>query len=151
MNPDYQTTTQQGIPLTIGQQAAVEQLPFSQGIVTSEDAGFGSFLGIILSGVMLIAVLMTLLYLLWGGIEWITAGGDKGKTEKARDKITQSVIGLVVLGASVAILSIVQSFLGVGILNFSNSSTTSNSFKKTPQTNPLQGGLGPAATGNKKP
>lgn len=52
--------------------------------------------------------LMVIIYFLWGAIEWITAGGDSGKVGKARDKITQAVIGLVILVGSFVIIA----FLG---------------------------------------
>jgi hypothetical protein len=52
-----------------------------------------------------------------GGIEWITSGGDKGKTESARNKITAAVIGLVILAASWAILGLVLQFLNAGDIN----------------------------------
>jgi TRAP-type C4-dicarboxylate transport system permease small subunit len=64
--------------------------------------------------VMVIAALLVFLYLIWGGIEWITSGGDKGKTESARNKITAAVIGLIVVAASYAILQLALTFLGVG-------------------------------------
>jgi hypothetical protein len=71
----------------------------------------------VLSFVMVIAALLVFLYLIWGGIEWITSGGDKGKTESARNKITAAVIGLVVLAASYAILQLMLAFLGFSDLN----------------------------------
>lgn len=44
---------------------------------------------------------------LWGAIEWITAGGDSGKVGKARDKITQAIIGLVILVGSFVIIGFI--------------------------------------------
>ena len=73
---------------------------------------FGSFINGILSFVMVIAALLVFLYLIWGGIEWITSGGDKGKTESARNKITSAIIGLIVVAASYAILTLALNFLG---------------------------------------
>ncbi|MCL4208728.1 hypothetical protein KJZ63_03825 [Patescibacteria group bacterium] len=67
--------------------------------------------------VLVIAALLVFLYLIWGGIEWITSGGDKGKTESARNKITAAVIGLIVVAASFAILQLALTFLGVGNIN----------------------------------
>jgi uncharacterized membrane protein YjgN (DUF898 family) len=78
---------------------------------------FGSLLNAVLSFVMVIAALLVFLYLIWGGIEWITSGGDKGQTEKARNKITAAVIGLIILAASYAILTLVLRFLGFQNLN----------------------------------
>ena len=51
---------------------------------------------------------MVLIYFLWGGIEWITAGGDTAKVQKARDRITQSIIGLVILVASFVIIGFIS-------------------------------------------
>lgn len=73
---------------------------------------FGSLLSGVLTIVMIIAALLVFFYLILGGIEWITSGGDKGKTESARNKITAAVIGLIVLAASYAILNLALSFLG---------------------------------------
>ena len=75
---------------------------------------FSSLWDKLLQFVMAIGLLMVFLYLIWGGIDWITSGGDKGKTEGARNKITAAVIGLIVLAAAYAILTIVVGFLGGG-------------------------------------
>lgn len=73
---------------------------------------FGGMINGVLSFVMVIAALLVFMYLIWGGIEWITSGGDKGKTESARNKITSAIIGLVVVAASYAILTLALNFLG---------------------------------------
>ena len=78
---------------------------------------FGGFINGVLSFVMVIAALLVFLYLIWGGIEWITSGGDKGKTESARNKITSAIIGLIVVAASYAILTLALNFLGFKDLN----------------------------------
>lgn len=78
---------------------------------------FGGLLNGLISFVMIIAAILVFLYLIWGGIEWITSGGDKGKTESARNKITAAVIGLIVVAASYAILTLALNFLGFTDLN----------------------------------
>lgn len=55
-----------------------------------------------------IGAIMVLIYFIWGALEWISSGGDKGKVENARNRITQAVIGLVVLVGSYVIIG----FLG---------------------------------------
>lgn len=52
-----------------------------------------------------VGALMVLIYFLWAGIEWISAGGDSGKVQKARDKITQAVVGMIVLVGAFAIIT----------------------------------------------
>jgi hypothetical protein len=72
----------------------------------------GGVINAVLSFVMVIAALLVLLYMVWGGIEWISSGGDKGKTESARNKITAAVIGLIILAASYAVFMLVIRFIG---------------------------------------
>lgn len=57
--------------------------------------------------------LIVLIMFLWGGLEWITAGGDASKIEKARNRIMQSVLGLLILVSSFVIIGFVsQLFFG---------------------------------------
>ena len=53
-------------------------------------------LGGILTFILIIAVIISLVYLIWGGIKWITSGGDKGNVETARNQIIAAIIGLIV-------------------------------------------------------
>ena len=64
--------------------------------------------------IFIVAVILAFGFLIFGGIQWITSGGDKGKTEEARNKITAAVVGLLILGASWAIINFTLSILGLG-------------------------------------
>lgn len=66
---------------------------------------------------LFIAALAAFGYLLWGGLDWILAGGDSGKVENARKKVTHAVIGLVILFSAALLFMIVQSFLGFSIIS----------------------------------
>jgi len=57
-------------------------------------------------------------FLIWGAIEWITSAGDKGKMESARNKISNAIVGLVILAAVTAIFLVLQQFLGIEVLTF---------------------------------
>ncbi len=103
------------LSLDFATEANTQQLPGAKNANTA-DAGFGIWLGSLMSAVMMISGVLVLFYLLWGGIEWITSGGDKGKTEAARNKITAAVIGLIVLASSTAIIMVLQQFLGACFL-----------------------------------
>ena len=61
------------------------------GIEVATDAG--GLLKTVITLVIVVAALLTLFYLVMGAISWITSGGDKGKVEEARNKITAAVIG----------------------------------------------------------
>lgn len=77
---------------------------------------FGTALSGGLSALLFGAGLLTFGYMLWGALDWILSQGDQGKVESARKKITQAVIGLVLLASTLAIFFLVQSFLGVEII-----------------------------------
>jgi hypothetical protein len=67
----------------------------------------GVSLAIIIAGVLVFA------FLVWGGIQWITSGGDKTKTEEARNRITAALVGLAIVAASWALIKIISYFFGV--------------------------------------
>lgn len=74
---------------------------------------------LITAGVTLILVIAALVFffiLIWGGIDYISSGGDKGRTEAARSKITAALIGIVIVFGAWAIISLIRGFFGVDIL-----------------------------------
>jgi hypothetical protein len=52
--------------------------------------------------------ILVLIYFLWGALSWITSGGEKGKIEEARNRITQAALGLVILVGSYAIIGFIS-------------------------------------------
>ncbi len=85
--------------------------------VNAEQAGFekdlGKFVQVGLNSVLLIAAVLVLFQVVWAGLQWITSGGDKGKTEEARNKIVASIIGIAIVAASYAIFRVVLYVLGI--------------------------------------
>jgi len=68
--------------------------------------------------VLVLAGLIAFFFFLYGGLQWILAGGDKEATEKARKRITAALIGLVIIFSTYAFIALVASFLGVNLINF---------------------------------
>lgn len=62
---------------------------------------------------IMLAVVFALLYLLYGGIKWITSRGEKAEVEAARNHIVAAIIGLIVVFLAVFILSIVLAAFGL--------------------------------------
>ena len=60
----------------------------------------------------LVAAIWFLFQFVIGGISWITAGGDKTKLTEAREKLTNAFIGLIIVVAGWAILSLAGIFFG---------------------------------------
>lgn len=79
-------------------------------------AGLAFYLANLWRAVVTVGGLLFLLYLVWGGIEWMTAAGDKSKVENAQHKITNSVIGLAVLVGSYALTLFIQGVFKINLL-----------------------------------
>jgi len=62
--------------------------------------------------IFLVAGLTAFVFLLLGGIKWITSGGDSGKVEEARGQIVQALIGLLVVLASWGLVWLMQEVTG---------------------------------------
>lgn len=62
---------------------------------------------------IVIGAIAVFLYLVLGGIEYITAGGDKVKTENAQKMITGAIMGLAILVLSWVIFGVIMRFLGI--------------------------------------
>lgn len=84
-------------------------------------AGYATDIGTLINDLlrlaMVVAALLVFGQLIWGGINWITSGGDKTKTEAARAKIVAAVVGLIVVASSFAVLQLTLTFLGISSLN----------------------------------
>ncbi len=63
-----------------------------------------------------VAGLAFTIYFLLGGLNWITAGGDKGKIDKAKAMMSNGAIGIIIIAVSYAIVWIVGTALGLNIL-----------------------------------
>lgn len=128
-----------GFALAGGVTTLVAMLPLA-GVVKAENLGnvlkpsniggnlrYNELVSKIIDVVFIVAAAMTFFYLIFGAISWITSGGDKGKVEAARNKITAAVIGLLILAATWgAFTLIVQLFFGTDINNIQLPSLRAN-------------------------
>ena len=57
--------------------------------------------------IIVVAALLALYNLIMGAIDYINSGGDKGKTEEARNRIIAAVVGILVLASVWAIFNLV--------------------------------------------
>lgn len=75
----------------------------------------GVFISKLVGLALIVAAILVFIYLVWGGLQWITSGGDKGKTEEARNRITAALVGLAIVAAAWAIIQLVSYFFGIDI------------------------------------
>lgn len=88
-------------------------------VCSLKGADFGKVVGNIIQILMVLAVVIAVIFLIWGGIKWILSGGDKAKVESARNTIIGGIIGLVLVFLAYFIISVVASLFGIEITNMS--------------------------------
>ena len=99
----------------------------------------GQFIAAILTLIFIIAGVLVFVYIVWGGIQWLTSGGDSGKAEEARNRITAALIGLAIIAIAYALVRLISYFFGVEIIG------------DKPIPKPFGGGVGLPPTCNNPP
>lgn len=88
--------------------------------IGSEVTPFENLGDLISSGIqiaLLGAGLMVLLMIVWGGIQYVTSGGDKELAEAAQKRITAALVGLVIIVAAYAVAVILEKVFGIKIVS----------------------------------
>lgn len=78
-------------------------------------ASFGSIVSVVITTLLIIAVIVALVFLVWGGVKWITSNGDKARVESARSTIISALVGLIIAFLAYFLLSVVASFFGINV------------------------------------
>jgi len=86
--------------------------------LTSEEF-LSRLLSVVLGLAFIIGSLAFFFIFIIGGIEWITSGGDKVKVDDARRKLTNALVGLILLFSIFAIANLIDTVFGVNITSFS--------------------------------
>lgn len=75
------------------------------------------YLGNTLTLFMVAGAFLMIIFIVWGGIQWITSGGDKAKLTTARGRITWAIIGFIIILISFFILNALGYLFKVDLLN----------------------------------
>ncbi len=67
--------------------------------------------------IIVLAVVIALIYLLYGGIRWITSRGDKTEVEAARNHVMAAILGLIVVFLAIFIVSVILAAFGLSYTN----------------------------------
>ena len=78
--------------------------------------GFGQFISNIVSAVFVVSGLMAFAFLVMGGIRYLTSAGDSKAVADASKSITNAILGLAIIAAAYFLVQIIQSVLGINIL-----------------------------------
>ncbi len=65
----------------------------------------------VITFLFVLAAVLAVIFLIWGGIKYITASGDKTKVTAARQTIVGAIIGIVIAFSALFIINFVITFL----------------------------------------
>lgn len=101
--------------------SAKAQITTSQGNINPvpmlKETELSGFLSNAINMVLILAGVAAVAYLIWGGMSYITAGGDSERAGKARTAITNAVIGVIIIIGALAIYNTVINLAGTGEVN----------------------------------
>lgn len=83
----------------------------SLGVLGPKDVEPQNVVKFIINALILIGVIASLIFLIYGGIRWIISGGDKTAVDTARQHVVSAIIGLVIIVLSFVIINFVLFFL----------------------------------------
>jgi len=113
----YLTTETTGTNSTNSTVVATRAAGFDTAVPRGFATDIGQLISFLLRFVMIIATLLVLFQLIMGAFDWITSGGDKGKTDRARQRIISAIVGIIIIASSFAIATLVIRFLGFSSFN----------------------------------
>lgn len=66
---------------------------------------------------IIIAFIISFIFLLIGGVRWIASGGDAKAVEGARNMVTAALVGLVIVLAAFALIRLIEFFFRITIIS----------------------------------
>ena len=105
--------------LLISPVVAFAQPPFVPGDPAVQSLkGFYGVVCIATQWVLVFGLIIGVLFIIYGGVKYITSGGDETKSKEGKKTIITAIIGVVFLLLAVVIVRIVANFIGGSTAGF---------------------------------
>lgn len=78
----------------------------------AELTSFAKIFGLAMNIVLGIGISLTVIYLIFGGIQYIMSRGDQKATQEARNSLTNAVIGFIVVIGAFTIKTVLSNAIG---------------------------------------
>lgn len=78
---------------------------------------FNKVISVIVGIITLIAFIYFIFLFFTAALSWVTAGGDQKRIESAGNKITNGIIGMIIVVSAIFIIDLLGKILGINILN----------------------------------
>lgn len=78
---------------------------------------FGGLFSFFIKLLFALGGILMVIFLIMGGVRYITSGGDKAQAQQAREMITNALIGIIIIGSSYAIATLIKTLFGIDVFN----------------------------------
>lgn len=92
---------------------------FAQIQIVKPGVGYSNisdFINAVIRLAFILALVIVLVMMIWGAVQWIFSGGEKEAVASARDRIIHALIGLAILAVTFALVVIAGQFVGIDLL-----------------------------------
>jgi len=87
------------------------KIDIPRGLPQNGDALIRS-VGNVISLLLTIGIILSLAFLIWGGLMWIMSEGDKTKVDAARNTIIYAIAGIAIMFLSIFVIQFLGSIFG---------------------------------------
>lgn len=101
----------------LAQGVMINITPPSQGIKPTTSIGL--IISNLLTIILVVGLIAVLFMFALGAFEWITSGGDKDAVARARGRILNAIVGLIILALAFLLSNVIGSIVGIDLLNSS--------------------------------
>ncbi len=88
------------------------------GVTPITDIDTGVLINEIVAYAIILAGFLSIVFMLWGGIQYIVSGGKEDKVKKATQTIRYAIIGLVVTILSVSVINLIGQVFNLQLANY---------------------------------
>ena len=88
--------------------------PSAAGVTSIND--FYQVIQVAARWLVVFGIIIGAVFIIWGGVQYMLAGGDESGTSEAKGKIYGGLIGIALVLLAYAVVNIVGSFFGAGTL-----------------------------------
>jgi cytochrome bd-type quinol oxidase subunit 2 len=92
----------------------LKDTPIGRGGTEGATQTIGILITNILNAMLMAGAIMLLIMIVWSGISWITSGADKERLQTAQRRLTNAIIGFIILICVFAIANFIGSIFGLG-------------------------------------
>jgi len=76
----------------------------------------GQVINTMVVAAIIVSGLAAFAFLVLGGFQYLTSGGDKIQAQGARDRITYAILGLAIVAAAVAVIQVIGVVFGINLI-----------------------------------